>query len=423
MSHPFPAGAWRARLAACAFLLLICGGYALASDTSSAQPARNVDTRLPDDTGAWDTDKGAVPPPTAVSSGETVLLRSLRQDDRVLIVAPHPDDESLSSAGLMQRALAAHARIRVVFITNGDNNVWAQRFVEHRYHIGMTDRARWGARRKQEALRALARIGVPASSATFLDFHDQGTSALLMADDAAFRNAIDATIVAWHPSILVLPSPDDLHPDHNNAYVITHLELRRLRQAPPLELDYLVHTNGKPYAHSRVVLQLRPEEKQVKLEAILCHTSQMALGRARFGAFAKDIETFYPPDGPSRLSATYPVCSAKMLCATLRMSICRRNTRSLAGAKIDLALTGQGGAARLSFPLPAAAGVASVVNTITGTAFSSASVRLTDEGEEIDLPMDRLLPIRQMFVKFDRPGIAFDRAGWRELPAERQGSD
>src|SRR5437764_1349275 len=38
----------------------------------------------------------------------------------VLIVAPHPDDESLGCAGVMLRASRLGMRVRVVFLTNGD---------------------------------------------------------------------------------------------------------------------------------------------------------------------------------------------------------------------------------------------------------------------------------------------------------------
>ena len=50
--------------------------------------------------------------------------------DRVLVLAVHPDDESLCAGGLIQHALAHGAKVRVVFITDGDNNPWPQRFVE-----------------------------------------------------------------------------------------------------------------------------------------------------------------------------------------------------------------------------------------------------------------------------------------------------
>ena len=68
----------------------------------------------------------------------------LSESDRVLFFAPHPDDEALAAAGLLQRAALVGARAHLVFVTNGDNNVWAQRYVERRWQIAESDRLRWG---------------------------------------------------------------------------------------------------------------------------------------------------------------------------------------------------------------------------------------------------------------------------------------
>ena len=38
-------------------------------------------------------------------------------DDRVLVLAPHPDDEVLATGGLIQQALAAGAALRVIVAT------------------------------------------------------------------------------------------------------------------------------------------------------------------------------------------------------------------------------------------------------------------------------------------------------------------
>src|SRR5437879_3230373 len=94
-------------------------------------------------------------------------LRPITSRDRVLVLAPHPDDESLGAAGLIQKSVAARAKVRVIFATNGEANPWAQRFIEHRIRIGAGERARWGARRQQEALRALATLGVSPRDVIF----------------------------------------------------------------------------------------------------------------------------------------------------------------------------------------------------------------------------------------------------------------
>src|SRR5690348_6202609 len=55
--------------------------------------------------------------------------------DRILLVAPHPDDEMLGAGGLLQRAFALNASVRILFGTNGEDNPWVQRYWERRWNI------------------------------------------------------------------------------------------------------------------------------------------------------------------------------------------------------------------------------------------------------------------------------------------------
>ena len=49
----------------------------------------------------------------------------LRANDRILVLAPHPDDESLACGGVIQRALNSGLPVHVLFLTLGDNNEWS----------------------------------------------------------------------------------------------------------------------------------------------------------------------------------------------------------------------------------------------------------------------------------------------------------
>jgi hypothetical protein len=55
--------------------------------------------------------------------------------DRLLVFAPHPDDETIATGELIQLARASGAVVHVVFATDGDNNPWPQRWCERRLHI------------------------------------------------------------------------------------------------------------------------------------------------------------------------------------------------------------------------------------------------------------------------------------------------
>src|SRR5215471_19942884 len=144
--------------------------------------------------------------------------------DRVLFVAPHPDDESLGGGGLLQRAFAAQIPVRVLFATSGDNNPWAQRFWERRWKIGSNERLRWGERRQQEALAAVISLGGSVESAKFLNFQDQGITSLLMQADPELFEAFADEIRAFEPTILFIPTILDAHPDHSALGVALSLD-------------------------------------------------------------------------------------------------------------------------------------------------------------------------------------------------------
>src|SRR6267142_2796202 len=103
--------------------------------------------------------------------------------ERVMLLCPHPDDETLATGGLIQRAIAAGSAVKVVFVTDGENNPWPQRFLERRWIIGDKEKARWGVRRRGEALAALDSLGIGKGDAAFLGFPDQGLTSLLLSAD------------------------------------------------------------------------------------------------------------------------------------------------------------------------------------------------------------------------------------------------
>ena len=78
----------------------------------------------------------------------------------VLVLAPHPDDESLGCGGLIAAALAAGRRLGVVFLSDGA--------ASHPGHPAAALRAM----REAEARAALTRLGAPDGAARFLGLPD-----------------------------------------------------------------------------------------------------------------------------------------------------------------------------------------------------------------------------------------------------------
>ena len=99
---------------------------------------------------------------------------------RLLIVAPHPDDETLGCAGLIQQARASGAEVFVVLMTNGDGYQYERTLMlaEDVVHGAAREHLALGARRRNESLRALNALGVPADHVISLGYPDGGVHAM-----------------------------------------------------------------------------------------------------------------------------------------------------------------------------------------------------------------------------------------------------
>src|SRR6476660_10649630 len=107
--------------------------------------------------------------------GSGALGLDLAPTDRLLVLAPHPDDEVLGCGGLLQRAVSLHLPVEVAFLTYGDSNEGS--FLAYRLHPVLRSSAveKMGELRRREALAADALLGVPADRLTFLGYPDLGT--------------------------------------------------------------------------------------------------------------------------------------------------------------------------------------------------------------------------------------------------------
>jgi LmbE family N-acetylglucosaminyl deacetylase len=207
---------------------------------------------------------------------------------RLLVFAPHPDDETLATGELIQDARAAGAAVRVVFATDGDNNPWPQRWCEKRLRIGPAERARWGRRRRAEAIGALGRLGVDAGDATFLGWPDLGLTDALERDDAAIER-IAAEMAGFAPTHIAVPSLKDRHPDHAALRVLTELALRRTPHRCEV-LGYVVH--GRTADAGDWHLARDASRHSRKLDALDAHASQTSLSRGRLMQWAAVPESF-----------------------------------------------------------------------------------------------------------------------------------
>jgi LmbE family N-acetylglucosaminyl deacetylase len=130
-----------------------------------------------------------------------VRLR-LEGAQRAVVVAPHPDDEIIGAAGLVQILRRRGCTVRVIVVSDGG----ASHPVSQRWPA-----KRLIAARRAESLRALLRLGVVRHDVTFLDLPDGA----LLARQAACHGAVHRAL-RQHGKVdlLVGPTRGDGHPDH-----------------------------------------------------------------------------------------------------------------------------------------------------------------------------------------------------------------
>ncbi len=203
---------------------------------------------------------------------------------RTLVLAPHPDDDTLAAAGLLRWAASSGADVRVVYVTDGENNPWAQRVVERRARVRADDRRRWGARRRAEALASLARLGVAPSSAAFLGLPDQGLLHLLLTAPEELVAPLAHEIATFRPTLLLAPALADRHPDHGVTALAVRAALARMpAREHPLALAYVVHGPGADAEGAgHWTLPLDEGLRAAKHAALREHDSQLVWHRGAF---------------------------------------------------------------------------------------------------------------------------------------------
>jgi LmbE family N-acetylglucosaminyl deacetylase len=124
----------------------------------------------------------------------------LRPAARLVVVAPHPDDEILGGGGLLAWHVGRGGRAEVVAVTDGE--------ASHRGDPSWPP-DRLGALRRRERERGLEWLGVRGSSVTRLGFPDGNVATCRDALHRALRALLredDVVIVTWSL---------DGHPDHD----------------------------------------------------------------------------------------------------------------------------------------------------------------------------------------------------------------
>ncbi|WP_211238284.1 PIG-L deacetylase family protein, partial [Deinococcus pimensis] len=240
---------------------------------------------------------------------------------RLLVVSPHPDDETLAAAGIIQARHARGGEVYVVFLTSGDGFPWEVMTSRPRSLARAEDYLRLGRVRMAEARRATAILGVPRDHVFFLGFPDRGLTKIdtenylapyrspytrvdrvpydgVVEKDAPYTGRTLARLLGRimtdvSPDVVLAPSVRDGHPDHRAASFLA----TRLASERGARLYYYVVHGGlewplpkglhrdmpltPPNAHQGGQrwhrFDLTESQEDVKAEAVRAYPSQLRL--------------------------------------------------------------------------------------------------------------------------------------------------
>ncbi len=195
---------------------------------------------------------------------------------RLLVFAPHNDDEILGAGELIAKVIRSGGEVKVVLMTNGDGFKTGAEFDYRKLDLKPADYIRFGYLRQQETIRALTGLGVDKDNIIFLGYPDGGLSRLWdnywdagskyydpltqvnesPYDNSFTKNAsycgesvvsdIGKIIVGYQPDLIVCPDPNDAHPDHWSTYCFVKYAETAIKFTPAKEWLYLVHQEEWP---------------------------------------------------------------------------------------------------------------------------------------------------------------------------------
>jgi LmbE family N-acetylglucosaminyl deacetylase len=336
-----------------------------------------------------------------------------------MLIAPHPDDEALACSVILQQAVRAGAAIRIVYVTDGDDNPWPQRALERRWRLRASDRKRWGKLRRAEALAALRVLDIGPANIQFLALPDQGLTDLLLRDCDSALTRIAQVIDDWSPTDILAPSLFDIHPDHNAVAVMMRLIFADFVTEGVLHWNYLVH--GRSPAFFDRAAQLPPSEVEIatKRDAIRRHQTQIKLSRQRFLRYATRPERVLRVERESTVWRDGAVHSVFRTRDNLNVDL-RFPADPFRIQRSKLFILGRDSRGRkraCKIRLPICSRDLEMLDCATNRKVGIAHYRGQPFSGQFTLPLHLFSPIDDLFIKVDRRWWFFDEAGWIEIPS------
>lgn len=185
---------------------------------------------------------------------------------RLVVIAPHPDDETLGAGGLISDAVHAGRAVLIIAVTDGDashpgSTDWpVHRLREQRTHERMAALEALGVQRKHQCVE---RLQVP----------DGGAAAAVMDLESQLASRLASTDVVVVPWLL------DGHPDHEATSQAGGRAARAvgaaILQMPIWGWHWASPSGGQLPVDSALIYRLAPATLAAKRRAVGCFDSQL----------------------------------------------------------------------------------------------------------------------------------------------------
>jgi LmbE family N-acetylglucosaminyl deacetylase len=272
--------------------------------------------------------------------------------ERLLILAPHPDDESLGAAGLAQAVFANGGSVRSVVVTAGDAYVEAIEEETGRKRLTRADFIRYGEKRLEESRAAAKLLGKGFLHLDLLGFSDGSIYDMLVSnwrkshperseftgfdhvlyriagdkgiaqDGHDLRNELVAILHDTKPTLIAFPDVMENDSDHAGLGMFTLLAISDWLEdektpVNPRLLAYLIHwqhgwppgsdgekpvdMSNKPMylpddlplrGHQRSCINLTESQVKLKQQALLQYKTQQRFMAPYLAAFVHTNECF-----------------------------------------------------------------------------------------------------------------------------------
>lgn len=187
------------------------------------------------------------------------LAQSRWAQARWLVLAPHPDDETLGAGALIAHSASKGRLGAIVFLTNGTGS-----------HPEGTPRV--AATRRSEARNAVGRLGgeaIPTIWMRWRDAHPHPVDSQAFARDAGRL----AAMLRWHRiDAIAVTDKSEAHCDHVAAYRLAEAALRKARR--PIALFAYHVWSEAPSRARRIATPPMPAGR--RRHALLAHRSQLS---------------------------------------------------------------------------------------------------------------------------------------------------